>query len=1262
MNPVNQAPTLDAISSITVAEDSGQRTVNLSGITSGATNENDTLTITAASSNPSLIPVPSVTYTSPNSTGSIRFTPVTNASGSATITITVNDGQAQNATLARTFTVTVTNVNDLPTISNIADQTVAEGSATAALAFTIGDLETAVGSLTVSRISSDTTLVPTSGIVLAGTGASRTVRVTPAATRFGSATITVTVTDAQGGTASDSFVLTVTPVNQPPTLSTIANLTINEDAALQTVNLAGISTGNTAESDTLSITASSSNPALIPNPAVNYTSPNATGSLTFTPAANVSGSATITVTVNDGQTTSNTVTRSFTVTVNPVNDAPTLNTLADLNITEDSAAQVVSLSGITSGDTNESQTLVVTATSSTPSVVPTPTISYSSPSATGSLTLKSATNATGSAVITVTVSDGQSVNGSITRSFTVNVSGINDPPTISAIQDQAVEENEPTSALPFTIGDTETPVASLVVAATSSNPTVVSTNGIALGGSGANRTITITPAANQSGIATITVTVRDANNGTATEVFNVSVNAVNQPPTLNTIANVVINEDASEQIVTLAGITSGAPDEPQTLTVAAASSNPSLIPNPVVDYTSPNPSGSLRFAPAANASGSATITVTVNDGQSRNATTNRTFTITVNAVNDLPTISSIADQTVSEGSATAALAFTIGDIETAANSLSVAANSSNPTLVPTADIVLAGTGANRTVRVTPAATRFGSATITVTVTDAQGGTASDSFVLTVTPVNQPPTLSTIANLTINEDAALQTVNLAGISTGNTAESDTLSITASSSNPALIPNPAVNYTSPNATGSLTFTPAANVSGSATITVTVNDGQTTSNTVTRSFTVTVNPVNDAPTLNTLADLNITEDSAAQVVSLSGITSGDTNESQTLVVTATSSTPSVVPTPTISYSSPSATGSLTLKSATNATGSAVITVTVSDGQSVNGSITRSFTVNVSGINDPPTISAIQDQAVEENEQIGPLNFTIGDTETPASSLIVAATSSNPALVPTNGISLGGAGANRHITVTPAAGQSGIAMISVTVNDANNGTATEVFMVNVNAVNQAPTLDPIDPVALNEDAPIQTVELAGISTGAFNELQTLTVTAASSNPSLIPNPTVIYTSPNFTGSLRFTPVANASGTATITVTVNDGSSQNNTFSQVFTVTVNPVNDAPQISNIADQSIDQDTATAALPFTIGDAESPIAGLTIAANSSNPGLIPNANIVLGGSGSNRTVRVTPLAGEFGSAIITVTVADGAGGVNSDSFNITVNTIQFPPDH
>lgn len=105
--------------------------------------------------------------------------------------------------------------------------------------------------------------------------------------------------------------------------------------------------------------------------------------------------------------------------------------------------------------------------------------------------------------------------------------------------------------------------------------------------------------------------------------------------------------------------------------------------------------------------------------------------VTVTAVNDAPTISDIADRTISAGTGTGAIAFVVGDPDDTAASLTVSGGSSNTTLVPAANIVFGGSGANRIVAVTPAPNKTGTATITVTVTDPGGRSASDSFLLTV---------------------------------------------------------------------------------------------------------------------------------------------------------------------------------------------------------------------------------------------------------------------------------------------------------------------------------------------------------------------------------------------------------------------------------------------------------------------------------------------------------------------------------------------------
>src|SRR5207248_8635620 len=101
--------------------------------------------------------------------------------------------------------------NTPPTISDVGSQSVVVNTATGAIPFTVGDAQTAAGSLTVTASSSDTTMVPLSGIVLGGSGANRTVTITPTPGRSGTATITLTVQDGGGLTAADTFQLTVTP-------------------------------------------------------------------------------------------------------------------------------------------------------------------------------------------------------------------------------------------------------------------------------------------------------------------------------------------------------------------------------------------------------------------------------------------------------------------------------------------------------------------------------------------------------------------------------------------------------------------------------------------------------------------------------------------------------------------------------------------------------------------------------------------------------------------------------------------------------------------------------------------------------------------------------------------------------------------------------------------------------------------------------------------------------------------------------------------
>src|SRR5439155_5266991 len=117
------------------------------------------------------------------------------------------------------------------------------------------------------------------------------------------------------------------------------------------------------------------------------------------------------------------------------------------------------------------------------------------------------------------------------------------------------------------------------------------------------------------------------------------------------------------------------------------------------------------------------------------------FLLSVNSVNHPPTISSVANQSTNEDTPTAAIPFSIGDVETLPDNLMVSGRSSNPDLVPDANILFGGSGSNRTVTLRPATNQFGTTTITLTVTDGDGAAASASFLLTVNAVNDLPTIS-----------------------------------------------------------------------------------------------------------------------------------------------------------------------------------------------------------------------------------------------------------------------------------------------------------------------------------------------------------------------------------------------------------------------------------------------------------------------------------------------------------------------------------------
>jgi hypothetical protein len=383
--------------------------------------------------------------------------------GTAVITVTAlddgtSDGSADPLSVATTFTVTVTEVNDSPTIGAISDPSAVSEDSGASTPITIAGLATGGGddessggtsqTLTLTATSSDETVVPAANVAFSApawiTGdADPTVTFTPAANVNGTADITITATDdgttagsADALAASTTFTVTVTGVNDPPTFDAISDVSVVEDAAEKSVAITTVSPGASPDESgqTITFTAVSDDQAVIADASISVSGTGATRTLVYTPVAEANGPATITVTADDGQASSSSATDSFVVTVTEVNEAPSLPTISDQTIAEATTGSVT-LTGIDAGggSDEDTQAIALSATSNAPGVVPNPSFDNASFTEGGSDPVMTFTPVgTGTVTITVTAVDDGTTDGSLAAETTTTTFQITVVPVFDA--------------------------------------------------------------------------------------------------------------------------------------------------------------------------------------------------------------------------------------------------------------------------------------------------------------------------------------------------------------------------------------------------------------------------------------------------------------------------------------------------------------------------------------------------------------------------------------------------------------------------------------------------------------------------------------------------------------------------------------------------------------------------------------------------------------------------------------------------------------
>ncbi|MDX1950980.1 MAG: Ig-like domain-containing protein [Verrucomicrobiota bacterium] len=312
--------------------------------------------------------------------------------------------------------------------------------------------------------------------------------------------------------------------------------------------------------------------------------------------------------------------------------------------------------------------------------------------------------------------NGYSLSGPATASVLLRDHLVNTAPVISGLINRTIQEDQNSGVLQFTVTDTQTPANLIQVNVSSSVDTLVPQSNIILGGSGANRTLTITPMPNASGSTEITVVATDGTLNSQSS-FILTVQPVNDSPTADSFA-VETTEDQATQISLHGQDPEGAPLFFEIVTTPSKGSLIGIPPN-------------VSYLPSTNFSGTDALTYRVGDGSLFSA--QATVFINIAAVNDPPAIAAIPNVEIVQGQSSGLIPLTIFDPDNLEADFSVTATTTNHIMFPAGSFLLA----ENTLTITPLTNVHGTGSVQLIVSDGMA-TATNSIIVTIRRVNQPP--------------------------------------------------------------------------------------------------------------------------------------------------------------------------------------------------------------------------------------------------------------------------------------------------------------------------------------------------------------------------------------------------------------------------------------------------------------------------------------------------------------------------------------------
>ncbi|HCG6690127.1 TPA: tandem-95 repeat protein [Vibrio parahaemolyticus] len=1061
------------------------------------------------------------------------------------ISASVSDGV--NPTASDSDSLIVNRVNDAPTVENaIADQELSEDFAS----YTI-DLNDAFkdsdSALNFSVSGNSNVLVSIENGIAT---------ISPTADWNGSETLTFTATDPSGESISQTVNFTVAPV---------ADIVADKATVVEDTSTVIKVLGNdTFEGDGKVVSLDTNN-----GPANGTVSVNPDGSVTYTPNDNYHGTDSFTYIVTSGGVSEST---TVSVDVTPVNDAPVAKD--DIATTREDTAVTIDVlpnDSDVDGDKLSIESASVPKEQGTVEVV------------NGKLVFTPAENFNGDAEITYTVTDGQLTDEA---KVTVTVNPVNDAPTIKVDAVEGITENAvstDTLVATLEVADTDTPEDQLTVSLENNS------NGyFVLVGNEVKLTQAGVDAVNNDELnlkdLTISASVSDGVNPTASDSDSLIVNRVNDAPTVeNAIADQELSEDFASYTIDL---NDAFKDSDSALNFSVSGNS-----NVLVSIEN----GIATISPTADWNGSEILTFKATDpsGESISQTVN--FTVA-------PVADIVADKaTVVEDTPT--IIKVLGNDTFEGDGKVVSLDTNNGPANGTVSVNPDGS-----VTYTPNDNYVGKDTFTYVVTSG-GVSESTAVEVNVTPVNDAPVAKDdIA--TTQEDTA---VTIDVLPNDTDVDGDKLSIQSASVPEAQGKVEIVD-------GKLVFTPAENFNGHAEIIYTVTDGELTDE---AKVTVTVNPVNDAPTIKVDAVESITEDAVNTdtVVATLTVRDTDTPEDQLTVSLENNSNGYFVlvgDEVKLTQAGVDAVNNdeLNLKDLT-------ISASVSDG--VNPTASDSDSLVVNRVNDAPTVeNAIADQVLSEDFDAYTIDLNEVFKDSDSSLEFSVSGNSNIQVAIVNGIA----------TFTPTADWNGSETLTFTATDPSGESISQTVNFTV-----APVADIVaDKATVVEDTPTIIKVLGNDTFEGDGKVVSLDTNNGPANGTVSINPD---------GSVTYTPNDNYVGKDTFTYIVTSGGVSEST---TVNVDVTPVNDAPMAKG--DIATTQEDTAVTIDVLPNDSDVDGDKLSIQ-SASAPEAQGKVEIVDG------KLVFTPAENFNGDAEITYTVTDGAL-TDQATVKVTVNAVNDTP--